>query len=88
MTKIRKEEEKGAQSIFHISTDGMLQFPDRICIPNDAKLKRVILLEAHQSLYIVHSGSTKMTKKLLVEQEEEGYSAIRGAMSYTSTSQG
>jgi hypothetical protein len=54
LTKIRKEVENGTQSNFHISTDGILKFRDRICIPNDAEQKRVILSKAHQSLYTLH----------------------------------
>jgi hypothetical protein len=64
LTKIDEEVEKGAQSNFHISTNGILKFHDRIRIPNDAELKRVILLEAHQSLYTMHPDSTKMYRDL------------------------
>jgi hypothetical protein len=56
----REEMEKGVQSDFHVAGNGMLKFRNRVCVPNDAELKRVILSEAHQSLYIVHPGNTKM----------------------------
>jgi hypothetical protein len=62
--KSREEVEKGVQSDFHVAGDGMLKFRNRVCVPNDAELKRVILSEAHQSLYTVHPGNTKMYRDL------------------------
>ena len=56
--------ENGLQPDFQISKDGVLKFHDRVSIPNNAELKKVILLEAHQSLYTVHLGSTKMYRDL------------------------
>jgi isochorismate hydrolase len=56
--------EKGVQLDFHVAGDGMLKFRNRVCIPNDVELKRVILLEAHQSLYTVHPGNTKKYRDL------------------------
>jgi hypothetical protein len=64
ITRSREEVEKGVQSDFHVAGDGMLKFRNRVCIPNDAELKRVILSEAHQSLYTVHPGNTKMYRDL------------------------
>ena len=45
---------------FSILDDGTLMFGSRFCIPNELLLKTVILEEAHQSLYAMHPGSTKM----------------------------
>jgi hypothetical protein len=56
--------EKGVQSDFHVAGDRMLKFRNQVCIPNDAELKRVILSKAHQSLYTVHPGNTKMYRDL------------------------
>jgi hypothetical protein len=64
ITRSREEVEKGVQSDFHVTGDGMLKFRNRVCIPNDTELKRVILLEAHQSLYTIHPGNTKMYRDL------------------------
>jgi hypothetical protein len=64
ITRSREEVEKGVQLDFHVAGDGMLKFRNRVCIPNDAELKRVILSEAHQSLYTVHPGNTKMYRDL------------------------
>jgi hypothetical protein len=49
ITRSHEEVEKGVQLDFHVVEDGMLKFRNRVCIPNDAELKRVILSEAHQS---------------------------------------
>jgi hypothetical protein len=62
--RTREEVGKGTQPNFHVSTDGVLKFHNRVCIPYDAKLKKVILLEAHQSLYAVHPSGTKMYRDL------------------------
>jgi transposase InsO family protein len=64
LTKIREEVDNGSRSDFHVSGDGILRFRNRLCIPNNAKLKKVILTEAHQSLYTVHLGGTKMYRDL------------------------
>ncbi|GAU40783.1 hypothetical protein TSUD_26630 [Trifolium subterraneum] len=45
---------------FTIADDGVIQFGNRICVPNDADLKRSILEEAHKSGFSIHPGSTKM----------------------------
>jgi hypothetical protein len=57
---LREEIEGGKQPEFRIDQEGMLRFRDRLCVPNDAELKRKILDEAHFSLYTIHPGSTKM----------------------------
>jgi hypothetical protein len=59
-----EEVEKGVQLDFHVAGDGMLKFRNRVCVPNDTELKRVILSKAHQSLYTVHPGNTKMYRDL------------------------
>ncbi|GAU51374.1 hypothetical protein TSUD_413070 [Trifolium subterraneum] len=45
---------------FTVAVDGVIQFGNRICVPNDADLKRSILEEAHKSGFSIHPGSTKM----------------------------
>ena len=49
---------------FMIHTDGSLRFGDRLCVPNDAKLRREILSEVHNSAYTVHPDNTKMYRDL------------------------
>ncbi|GAU50224.1 hypothetical protein TSUD_141520 [Trifolium subterraneum] len=45
---------------FTVADDSVIQFGSRICVPNDAELKRLILEEAHKSGFSIHPGSTKM----------------------------
>ena len=60
ITRSREEVEKWVQLDFHVAGGGIVMFRNRLCMPNDAELKRVVLSEAHQSLYTVHPGNTKM----------------------------
>jgi hypothetical protein len=45
---------------FKVDEHGVLWYEDRICVPQDEKLRRLILDEAHCSAYSIHPGSTKM----------------------------
>ncbi|KAG8486371.1 hypothetical protein CXB51_019815 [Gossypium anomalum] len=47
-------------SEFSIDDEGMLRYHNRICVPNNSDLKNDILSEAHNSMYSIHPGSTKM----------------------------
>lgn len=39
--------------------DGVLLCQNRLCVPNDEKLKKEIMNEAHSSPYTIHTGGTK-----------------------------
>ena len=41
---------------FELGVDGLLRFKDRLCIPTDAELKRMILEEGHKSHLSLHPG--------------------------------
>ncbi|XP_057969546.1 uncharacterized protein LOC131158699 [Malania oleifera] len=56
--KVRSEQ----QLDFNVSKDGVLRFQARLCVPNNAGIKKTILEEAHRSLCTVHLGNTKMWK--------------------------
>jgi hypothetical protein len=49
---------------FYMKTDGLLMYQNRICVLNDEEIKKLILEEAHFSLYSVHPGGTKMYRDL------------------------
>ena len=51
---------KGKLLEFTKRDDGMLMCGQRLCVPNDVKLKKEILDEAHSSMYAMHPGSTKL----------------------------
>ncbi|KAK1667501.1 hypothetical protein QYE76_055660 [Lolium multiflorum] len=52
--------DEGRPSEFHRGESGSLWFQKRICVPDIAEIKEVILREAHQTPYSIHPGSTKM----------------------------
>ena len=45
---------------FQIGPDGILRFKDRICVPNDQEIKKLLLEEGHKSRMNFHPGATKM----------------------------
>ncbi|KAJ9536336.1 hypothetical protein OSB04_un000487 [Centaurea solstitialis] len=51
-------------SEFRIDDDHVLWFRDRLCVPNNSDLKDLILTEAHNSMFSVHPGTTKMYRDL------------------------
>ena len=61
--KIRRKIEEGATVDFVIQ-DGIVKFKNRLYVPNQPELKTEILEEAHNSLFSVHPGSTKMYQDL------------------------
>jgi hypothetical protein len=64
LIKIREEVVKGGRDDFSISEDGTLKYRNRLCVPKEDNLRKEILTEAHQSLYTIHPGSTKMYRDL------------------------
>lgn len=59
-----KLKEKGKIVEFKKDIDGVIKFQDRICVPNDSEIKRLILDEAHKSKLSIHPGATKMYQDL------------------------
>ena len=51
-----KEKAKGFREDEHDT----LWFEDRIYVPNNAEIRKLILQEAHDSPYSIHPGNTKM----------------------------
>nr|KYP70150.1 Retrotransposable element Tf2 [Cajanus cajan] len=49
---------------FELGEDGILRFRGRICLPQDAELRRVVLEEGHKSRLSIHPGMTKMYQDL------------------------
>ncbi|XP_038902327.1 uncharacterized protein LOC120088963 [Benincasa hispida] len=50
----------GQASEFFVSVDKGLLYQGRLCVPADDGLKGELLVEAHNSLFSMHPGSTKM----------------------------
>jgi len=49
---------------FALGNDGILQFQGRVCVLDDAEVKRLILEEGHNSRLCLHPGMTKMYQDL------------------------
>jgi hypothetical protein len=55
-----KRIEEGKPSEFQVGYFDSLYFQKRMCVPDDPKVKAIILEEAHETPYSIHPGSTKM----------------------------
>ena len=49
---------------FALGSDGVLRFKGRVCVPDDAKLRRLVLEEGNKSRLSLHPGMTKMYQDL------------------------
>ena len=58
--RLDKEEVTG----FTIDPAGILWYKGRICVPSDPAMKQLIMKEAHETLYFIHPGGTKMYQDL------------------------
>ena len=54
MKQIRDDKE----TEFEVKENGVLYYKDRVCVPDDNDLKKVILEEAHSGSFAIHPGST------------------------------
>ena len=59
---MRIKNDVGHQKViaFGISGDGIFRYKGRLCFPDDNRLRKNILAEAHRSYDAIHSISTKM----------------------------
>ncbi|KAL5552989.1 hypothetical protein UlMin_040390 [Ulmus minor] len=62
--KVKERVLEGKEAEFSVSTDGILHYKGRLCIPDDAEIKEQLLSEAHATPYSVHPGATKMYQDL------------------------
>jgi hypothetical protein len=58
--EIKSNMAKGKAKGFHEDDQGIVWFEKRVCVPQDPKLRKLILQEAHDSPYSIHPGNTKM----------------------------
>ena len=49
---------------FEVSSNGVITFQGRLCVPDVDNLRNEILTEVHSMPYSVHPGTTKMYKDL------------------------
>ena len=50
----------GDKTDFAIDGSGGLLYKNRLCVPNDMRLKKKILYESHNTVFTMHPGSNKM----------------------------
>ncbi|KAL5578541.1 hypothetical protein UlMin_020240 [Ulmus minor] len=81
LLKIKEEVLEGKRIDFEVSTDGVLGFKGRLCVPANEELKQQILYEAHNTPYSIHPSTTKMYQDLkeivLVAWNEEECCEVR-----------
>ncbi|KAL0373922.1 UNVERIFIED_CONTAM: Transposon Tf2-11 polyprotein [Sesamum radiatum] len=61
---IKEKVKRGLAPEFQVGDDGTLYLKGRLCVPNCRDLRRDILMEAHNSKFYIHLGSTKMYRDL------------------------
>jgi hypothetical protein len=66
LLRIRNEVEQGKATSFVIGDDDVLRYRNRLCVFDVDDLRRELMVEAHQTVYTIHPGSTKMYKDLKV----------------------
>ena len=49
---------------FALGDHDILRYQDRLCVPNVDDLETMIIVEAHESKYSIHPGSTNMYQDL------------------------
>ena len=49
---------------FSVKEDGILYFQNRLCVPANNELKKKLLCEAHNTVFTMHPGGTKMYQDL------------------------
>jgi hypothetical protein len=54
----------GKTTEFEVGSDNILRCNKRVCVPDNAELKRIILDESHKSKLSIHPGATKMYQDL------------------------
>ena len=60
IVEVKERMSKGKAKDFHKDEPDTLWFEDRVYVPNNAKMRKLILQEAHDSPYSIHPGNTKM----------------------------
>ena len=57
--KIRKSVEAGIEKRFRIANDGTLMMGQRLYVPDDETVKRMVLQEAHESKFSIHLAALR-----------------------------
>jgi hypothetical protein len=60
INQIKERASKGRALGFDVTLDGLFRYQNRVCVPNNEEIRKLILEEAHFSPYKIHPGGTKM----------------------------
>jgi len=60
LNRVREQLGSDEARDFSFGYDRILRFQARVCVPDDAEVKRLILEEGYKSRLSLHSGMTKM----------------------------
>ena len=60
IAEIKERMSKGKAKGFREDEHDTLWFEDRVYVPNNTEIRKLILQEAHDSPYSIHPGNTKM----------------------------
>jgi len=60
LMKIRRQTGENKTPDFRVDNEGTLWYKDRICVPRKRDFRQILMDEAHNSVYAIHPGSTKM----------------------------
>ena len=60
IAEIKEKMSEGKAKGFHEDEHETLWFEDRVYVPNNTEIGKLILQEAHDSPYLIHPGNTKM----------------------------
>jgi hypothetical protein len=64
INRIKERASEGRALGFGVAPDGLFRYHNRVCVPNNEEIRKLILEEAHFSPYTVHPGSTKTYQDL------------------------
>ena len=64
LNKIRDKIVDGKYKDFSLSTEEVLMYRDRLCVPNIEEIKRQVLDDGHKAKYSIHPGVTKMYQNM------------------------
>jgi hypothetical protein len=64
INRIKERASEGRALGFGVAPDGLFRYHNKVCVPNNKEIRKLILEEAHFSLYTVYPGSTKMYQDL------------------------
>ncbi|KAK2396623.1 hypothetical protein QL285_058269 [Trifolium repens] len=64
LQNIKEIVNSGQGGDFNIGNDGILRFQERLCVPQNTEIRKLILEEGHKSKLSFHPGATKMYQDL------------------------